>query len=49
MSGDYRETELGVRGSAAAVEKAALWLTAELDRAGLHWERRAASRAEGAA
>ncbi|NIM26866.1 MAG: competence/damage-inducible protein A [Gammaproteobacteria bacterium] len=49
MSGDYRETELGVRGSAAAVETAALWLTAELDRTGLHWERRAATRAEGAA
>jgi molybdopterin-biosynthesis enzyme MoeA-like protein len=49
MSGDYRETELGVRGPAAAVEVAAMWLTTELDRAGLHWERRVASRAEGRA
>lgn len=44
MAGDYRETELGVRGSAAAVEDAALWLTAALDRAGLRWEKRVASR-----
>lgn len=44
MAGDYRETELGVRGSVAAVEDAALWLTAALDRAGLRWEKRVASR-----
>jgi molybdopterin-biosynthesis enzyme MoeA-like protein len=46
MSGDYRETELGVRGPVAAVEDAAGWLTAALDGGGLRWERRSGSRAE---
>jgi len=40
MDDDYRETELGVRGSAGAVEQAAKWLTAALDRSGLRWEKR---------
>ncbi len=44
MAGDYRETELGVRGSATAVNDAIGWLTAALDRAGLDWQMRAASR-----
>jgi molybdopterin-biosynthesis enzyme MoeA-like protein len=46
MVGDYRETELGVRGPAAAVDKAAGWLTAALDGGDLRWEKRTASRAE---
>jgi len=35
MDGDYRETELGVRGEAAAVADAARWLRAALADAGL--------------
>lgn len=46
MVGDYRETELGVRGPAVAVDEAADWLTAALDGDGLRWEKRVASRAE---
>ncbi len=34
MDGDYRETELGIRGQAADVEEAAVWLDATLDREG---------------
>jgi molybdopterin-biosynthesis enzyme MoeA-like protein len=49
MVGDYRETELGVRGPAAAVQEAADWLTETLDRSGLRWEKRMASRAAGLA
>ena len=46
MVGDYRETELGVRGAPEAVDAASAWLIAELDRDGLRWEKRMASRAE---
>ena len=46
MAGDYRETELGVRGTAAAVDAAAAWLTSELDRADLRWKKSVASRTE---
>lgn len=45
MTGDYRETELGVRGSAAAVERAVDWLSAALERRSIRFERRAATRA----
>lgn len=38
MEGDYRETELGVRGSPAAVEAAGAWLQAALSAAGFRWE-----------
>jgi molybdopterin-biosynthesis enzyme MoeA-like protein len=47
MEGDYRETELGVRGNALDVDSAAAWLTGALDRAGLSWERRGAAHASG--
>ncbi len=47
MEGDYRETELGVRGNALDVDNAAAWLTGALDRAGLPWERRGAAHASG--
>ena len=43
MVDDYRETELGVRGAAQAVERAAQWLTEALDRSGLRWQKRIAS------
>lgn len=45
MKGDYRETELGVRGFAANVPGAVAWLTGALDDAGWRWEKRALSRA----
>lgn len=45
MQGDYRETELGVRGSPAAVEAAVDWLTAALERRELSFEKRVATRA----
>lgn len=48
MAGDYRETELGLRGSADKVTLAAGWLTEALDNAGWTWERRAFSRATDA-
>ena len=47
MEGDYRETELGVRGDALDVDTAAAWLTEALDRAGFRWERRGAAHAPG--
>jgi molybdopterin-biosynthesis enzyme MoeA-like protein len=47
MEGDYRETELGVRGNAVDVDAAAAWLTEALDRAGFRWERRAAAHPPG--
>ncbi len=34
MDGDYRETELGLRGDRVDVEAAAAWLDAALDREG---------------
>jgi len=37
MDGDYRETELGVRGDAASVAPAAGWLRDALGAAGLAW------------
>ncbi|MDX1514100.1 MAG: molybdopterin-binding protein [Gammaproteobacteria bacterium] len=37
MNGDYRETEIGLRGTLGEVERAFAWLTAELDREGLRW------------
>lgn len=49
MEGEYRETELGVRGAAPAVETAAVWLEEALTAAGLRWERRGTPRAAGAA
>ena len=42
MQGDYRETELGVRGHAGNVDEAVAWLTEALDRGGWRWEKRAA-------
>ena len=48
MEGEYRETELGVRGAAAAVDAAAAWLEEALTGAGFRWERRGAPRAAGA-
>ena len=49
MDGDYRETELGVRGREADVEMAVDWLTHELDKAGYRWRRPAATRGSGSA
>ncbi len=49
MEGEYRETELGVRGAAAPVEGAMQWLQAALDEAGFRWEKRTAPPAAGAA
>lgn len=49
MDGDYRETELGVRGREADVDMAVGWLTRELDKAGYRWHRPAATRGSGAA
>jgi molybdopterin-biosynthesis enzyme MoeA-like protein len=43
MQGDYRETELGVRGHAGNVDDAVAWLTEALDLGGWSWEKRAAS------
>jgi molybdopterin-biosynthesis enzyme MoeA-like protein len=43
MEGDYRETELGVRGHAGNVDGAISWLTETLDRGGWRWNKRAAS------
>lgn len=37
MSGDYRETELGVRGERVDVERALAWLTDRLGRDGFEW------------
>ena len=45
MQDDYRETELGVRGSAENVAGAVAWLTEALDRGGWRWQKRASSRA----
>ncbi|MCP5151416.1 MAG: competence/damage-inducible protein A [Ectothiorhodospiraceae bacterium] len=39
MDGDYRETELGLRGRRGDVEPAVAWLEAALDAAGLDWHR----------
>lgn len=39
MSGDYRETELGVRGERVDVERAHAWLTDRLGRDGFEWVR----------
>ncbi len=47
MQGDYRETELGVRGSAADVAGAVAWLTEALDRGGWRWQKGASPRAAG--
>ena len=47
MQEDYRETELGVRGTAGDVAGAADWLTDALDEGGWRWHKRAASRATG--
>ncbi len=49
MQGDYRETELGVRGPAASVEDAVDWLTGALDRGGWTFERRMSSAVAGPA
>jgi molybdopterin-biosynthesis enzyme MoeA-like protein len=49
MEGDYRETELGVRGPVDQVTTAVSWLTDTLNEGGWHWEQRAASRATGGA
>lgn len=38
MEGDYRETEIGLRGAKADVEEALAWFTAELDRETLPWK-----------
>lgn len=38
MDGDYRETEIGIRGARADVEQAFAWLTAELDREAFPWK-----------
>lgn len=48
MEGDYRETELGLRGLAGNVAGAAGWLTEALGNAGWTWEQRTSSRATGA-
>lgn len=45
MDGDYRETELGVRGSPAAVDAAVAWLETRLARGGWTWQAR--SRGQG--
>lgn len=37
MEGEYRETELGIRGQAIDVAEAAAWLDATLDREGFKW------------
>ena len=39
MSGDYRETELGVRGERAEVERGLAWLTQRLGEDRFEWER----------
>jgi molybdopterin-biosynthesis enzyme MoeA-like protein len=44
MRGDYRETELGLRGQAGQVTSAADWLGDALTQAGWRWQRRAAFR-----
>jgi len=49
MQGDYRETELGVRGPAGNANDAVAWLTEALDRGGWSWHKRAASPAAGRA
>lgn len=38
MEGDYRETEIGIRGAKADVEDAFAWFTAELDRQLFPWK-----------
>lgn len=45
MKGSQRETELGVRGEAAAVVAAVEWLTHELQRGGFQWQQRVYSSA----
>lgn len=40
MEGEYRETELGLRGEPAAVDSALEWLVGELGRGGWAWERK---------
>jgi molybdopterin-biosynthesis enzyme MoeA-like protein len=47
MEGEYRETELGVRGPASEVSAAVDWLTAALDDGGWRWQERASARAAG--
>lgn len=37
MEGEYRETELGVRGARESVDEAAQWLSRALDREGFTW------------
>jgi len=49
MQEDYRETELGVRGTAVDVAAAVDWLTDALDEGGWRWQKRAALRATGGA
>ena len=49
MDGEYRETELGVRGAPAPVQRAADWLLAALDEAGFRWQKRPAPPTAGAA
>ena len=49
MEGDYRETELGVRGPSEAVEGAIDWLSAALDRGGWSFERRVSPAVAGPA
>ena len=49
MQGDYRETELGVRGPTEAVDDAVDWLTGALDRGGWTFERRMTSPIAGPA
>jgi len=38
MEGDYRETEIGIRGERAYVDEAIAWLTAALGREGFSWK-----------
>jgi molybdopterin-biosynthesis enzyme MoeA-like protein len=49
MEGDYRETELGVRGLEENVTGAMSWLTEALDEGGWSWEKRAWPHATGGA
>ena len=39
MDGDYRETELGLRGSQQDVDAAAIWLAQALEDSGFEWKR----------
>lgn len=45
MQGEYRETELGVRGVDGDVTSAVAWLTAALDNGGWGWQKGASARA----